>query len=200
MRTDTRALRAGLAGSIVLFSLGGCATLQQFAALRDVDFSIDRVADVRLAGIDLSRVRSYSDLSAADAGRLALAVSQRELPMSFDVVVRALNPEENSVTARLVELDWTLLLQERETLSGTFADQTTLPPGEPVDVPIGVSLDLIDFFQGSARDLFELAMDIAGRGGEPTEVTLRAVPTVDTALGPIRYPQPITIVSREVGR
>ena len=183
-----------------VLALSGCATLQQLAALRDVDFSIDRVADVRLAGIDLSRVRSYSDLSAADAGRLALAVSQRELPMSFDVHVRALNPEDNSVDARLVRMDWTLLLQERETLTGTFADETVLPRGEPVDVPIGVSLDLIDFFQGSARDLFDLAMDIAGQGGEPTEVTLRAVPTVDTALGPIRYPQPITIVSREVGR
>jgi hypothetical protein len=183
-----------------LLALGGCATLQQIAALRDVDFSIDRVAGVRLAGIDLSGVRSYSDLSAAEVGRLALAVSQRELPISFDVHIRALNPEDNSVDARLVRMDWTLLLQERETLSGTFADETVLPRGVPVDVPLGVSLDLIDFFQGSARDLFDLAMDIAGQGGAPTEVTLRAVPTVDTALGPIRYPQPITIASREVGR
>lgn len=196
MRNHTRAFVTGLAA---LLAFAGCATLQQFAALRDVDFSIDRVAGARLAGIDLSRVRSYSDLSAADAGRLALAVSRRELPMSFDVHVRALNPEDNSVSARLVEMDWTLLLQDRETLSGTFADQTVLPPGEPVDVPIGVSLDLIDFFEGSARDLLDLALDIAGQGGEPTAVTLRAVPTVDTALGPIRYPQPITIASREVG-
>jgi hypothetical protein len=197
MRTDPRALLSGLAA---LVSLGGCATLQQIAALRDVDFSIDRVANAQLAGIDLSRVRSYSDLSAADAGRLALAVSQRDLPMSFDVHLRALNPEDNSVDARLVRMDWTLLLQDRETLSGTFADETVLPRGVPVDVPIGVSLDLIDFFEGSARDLFDLAMDVAGRGGEPTAVTLRAVPTVDTALGPIRYPRPITIMSREVGR
>jgi hypothetical protein len=197
MHTSARPLAVA---AVPLLALAGCATLQQLAALREVDFAIDRVADVRLAGIDLSRVRSYSDLSAADAGRLTLAVSQRELPMSFDVVVRALNPEDNSVDARLVRMEWTLLLQERETLSGTFADETVLPRGEPVDLPIGVSLDLIDFFQGSARDLLDLALDIAGQGGEPTEVTLRAVPTVDTALGPIRYPDPITIVSREVGR
>ncbi len=183
-----------------LLALAGCATLQQLAALRDVDFSVDRVSGVRLAGIDLAGVRSYSDLGVADAGRLALAVSQRELPMDFRVHLTALNPEDNSVDARLVRMDWTLFLQGRETLSGVFADETLLPRGQPTDVPISVSLDLIDFFQGSARDLFDLAMDIAGQGGEPTEVTLRAVPTVDTALGPIRYPQPITIVSREVGR
>lgn len=180
--------------------LAGCATLQQLAALRDVDFSVDRVSGIRLAGIDLTGVRSYSDLSVSDAGRLALAVSQRELPMDFRVHLTALNPEDNSVDARLVRMDWTLFLQGRETLSGVFADETLLPRGQPTDVPISVSLDLIDFFEGSARDLFDLVMDIAGRGGAPTEVTLRAVPTVDTALGPIRYPQPITIVSREVGQ
>ena len=38
-------------------ALSGCATLQQLVALRDVDFDIDRLSDVRLAGVDLSNVR-----------------------------------------------------------------------------------------------------------------------------------------------
>jgi hypothetical protein len=194
----TRTRARALAALTVL--LAGCATLQQLAALRDVDFSVDRVSGVRLAGIDLTGVRSYSDLGVTDAGRLALAVSQREFPMDFRVHLTALNPEDNSVDARLVRLDWTLFLQGRETLSGVFADETLLPRGQPTDVPISVSLDLIDFFEGSARDLLDLALAVSGQGGAPTEVTLRAVPTVDTALGPIRYPEPITIVSREVGR
>jgi hypothetical protein len=57
-----------------------CATLQQIAALRDVDFSVDRLSGVRLAGVDLARVRSYSQLSVTEAARLATAVSQRTLP------------------------------------------------------------------------------------------------------------------------
>jgi len=97
-------------------------------------------------------------------------------------------------------MDWTLLLQQRETVSGTFAQETLLRRGQPTDVPIQISLNLVDFFQESARDLVDLALSLAGQGGAPTEVTLRATPTVDTAIGPIRYPQPITIVSREVGR
>jgi len=66
-------------------------------------------------------------------------------------------------------------------------------------VPISMSLNLVDFFQGSARDLVNLALSLTGQGGAPTEVALRATPTVETAIGPIRYPQPITIVSHEVG-
>jgi hypothetical protein len=184
---------------MVAVALSGCATLQQLAALRDVDFEVDRLSDVRLAGVDLARVTSYSQLSLADAGRLAAAVSQRTLPMEFRVHLTATNPADNSVDARLVRMDWTLLLQDRETLSGVFADETLLRRGVATDVPIGISLDLMDFFQGSAQDLFNLARSLANPGGPPTQVMLRATPTVDTAIGPIRYPSPITIVSREVG-
>ena len=186
-----------------VLTLAGCATLQQIAALRDVDFSVDRLSGVRLAGVDLARVRSYTQLSVTEAARLASAVSQSTLPLDFTVHLTALNPEDNSVDARLVRMDWTLLLstdgRDRETLSGTFADETILPRGRPTDVPIDVSLDLLDFFQGSAQDLFDLALSIADPNAPPTEVALRATPTVDTALGPIRYPRPITIVSRDVG-
>ena len=188
-----------LGQAALLLSLAGCATLQQLAALRDVDFTVDRLSDVRLAGIDITRVTSYSQLGLANAGRLAAAVSQRSLRMDFRVHLTALNPADNTVDARLVRMDWTLLLQNRETLSGVFAEETLLRRGQPTDVPITVSVDLMDFFQGSAQDLLNLALSLSGRGGAPTEVTLRATPTVDTALGPIRYPQPITIVSRQVG-
>jgi len=180
--------------------LAGCATLQQLVALRSVDFSVDRVSDVRLAGVDLSSASSYRDLGLADVGRLTLAVTQGELPMSFRLHLSALNPADNSTDARLVRMDWTLLLQGRETISGVFADETLLRRGQPTDVPITMTLDLIDFFEGSAQDLVEMALSLSGQGGSPREVTLRATPSVDTALGPISYPQPITIVSREIGQ
>ena len=183
----------------VLLFLSGCATLQQVMALRDVDFTLDRVADVRLAGVDMSRLRTFGDLSVGDAGRIAIAASRRELPLEFQLHLLAENPEENSVSARLVQMDWTLLLQDRETLSGTFANETVLPPGQPVDIPIGISLNLVEFFEGNAEDLVELALSLAGQGGEPKDIALRATPIVQTSLGPIRYPNPITIVSGRVG-
>ena len=183
-----------------LLLAGGCATLQQIAALRNVDFALDRVAQVRLAGIDLDRVRSYSDLSVTDVARLTLALSQDELPLDFNLLVEGRNPEENGTDARLVRFDWTLLLEDRETISGVFEDEVVFAPGAPTTFPVRISLDLLEFFEGSARDLGELALNLAGEGGAPKNVALRAVPTIRTALGPIRYPGEITIVSTEVGR
>lgn len=192
-------MRRTLPALALLALVSGCATLQQLVALREVDFDIDRVSDVRLAGVDLTNVRSYRDLGVADVGRLTLAVSRGEMPMDFRLHLTATNPAENSADARLVRMDWTLLLQNRETISGVFADETLLRRGQPTDVPIAMSLDLVDFFEGSAQDLVDLALSFAGQGGAPKEVTLRATPSVDTSLGPISYPRPITIVSREIG-
>lgn len=185
--------------TLLLLGISGCATLRQMAALTNVDFSLDRVSDPRLAGIDLGHVDSFADLGFADAARLAQAISEQMLPLDFRLHLLAENPAENTTDARLIRMDWTLLLQERETLSGVFEGNVLLPPGEPTDVPITVSMNLVDFFDGSAQDLLELALSLTGQGGAPKEVALRATPVVDTPLGPMRYPQPITILSRNVG-
>jgi hypothetical protein len=124
-----------------------------------------------------------------------MAVSREELPLEIRLQVLAENPADNTVDARLVRMDWTLLLHDRETLSGVFDGDVLLPPGEPRTFPVDVTLNLLDFFEGGARDLLELALSLSGRGGEPGNVVLEATPVVQTPLGPIRYPQPITIRS-----
>jgi hypothetical protein len=179
--------------------LSGCATLQQFRALDRVDFSIGGISRVRLAGIDLWGVDSFADLGLVDAARLASAAQRRDLPLAFEIAVLAENPVDNVADARLVGMDWTLLLEDRETLSGSVGGETLLRRGQPTTIPIAVSLNLVEFFEGNARDLFELALSFTGAGGAAKQVTLRALPVIETPFGPIAYPEPITIVSREVG-
>lgn len=182
----------GLAASALVAS--GCATLQQIAALRQVEFAIDGVGGGRLAGIELNRIRSVDDLSAADAARLAAALAEDDVPFAFTVDVRAENPAENRTTARMVRFAWTLLLDDRETVEGVVDREISLPPGEPRIVPVEVQLNLVEFYDGSGRDLLELALRAAGvRSGSPS-VKLRASPTIETPLGPMDYPATITIV------
>lgn len=153
-----------------------------------------------MAGVDLSHVRTYSDLSLSDGARVAAALAAQELPLSFRLHLLAENPAGNSVTARLVRLQWTLFLENTETISGQIEREYALPPGQPTDIPLDISLDLFDFYERSGEDLVELALNLAGAGGTPKQVAIRAVPTINTALGPITYPQPITIVAASVGR
>ena len=184
----------------------GCATVNQILALRQVDFSIDRVTDGVLAGVDLRNVRSANRLAAGDLVRVAAAVERGELPLSFTLHVGARNPQDNPVAARLLRLSWTLYMDGRRTIDGVTEREQVIQPGATVDVPLRMDLDLLRFFHDDARGLANVALGVlgggsgsgsgAGGGSGAPKLELRARPTVMTDLGPIDYPGEIVIASR----
>ncbi|MGA2383055.1 MAG: hypothetical protein ABSG61_06425 [Gemmatimonadales bacterium] len=188
-----------LALAALAATLAGCVTLSRLTALKRVDFSIAGVQDGRLAGVDLRRIANYDDLSVVEIGRIALAVSRRDVPLDFRVLIRADNPADNNTAATMVKLAWTLLLDDKETVSGVLDTVVTMPPGQTAYIPLPMRVNLRQFFDGPAQSLVNLAASVAGLSSHPTRIAVRAVPTINTPLGPITYPSPITIVSRTVG-
>jgi len=186
----SRTVLMGMA--LLLLALPGCAAFRSLAALSQVRFDLAGVSELRLAGVDVLRVRGYEDLSAREILQVTLSLTTRELPLEMTLDLQADNPSGNP-EARLMALDWTLLLQDRETVSGGLDQALVLPGGEVTGFPIRVRLDLLEFFEGSARDLVDLVAALAGVEGTPVAVGLRATPTVDTPLGPIRYPRPLEL-------
>jgi hypothetical protein len=198
MRTFRSRWGAFLAAGLLLFSVAGCATLREVSNLRKVSFQIDRVSQAQLAGVRLADVQSYEDLSAKDVLRLGSALSRGEMPLSFRLHLQAANPSSNSVNARLTEMDWTLLLEEKETVSGHFDQEVVLPPGEPKNFSFQIKLDLVRFFNDNLKSLVNLASAVSG-DAPPQTIKLRVRPTVNTPFGPFSYPSPITVVSEEAG-
>ncbi len=197
-RIPIAVLIAGIGLAIALL-MSGCQTLQEVANLRNVDFNLDRVSDVRLAGVSLAEVRSVNDIGVTDMLRIGAAYSDGVLPLQFTTVVEARNPSENRENARLTEMDWRLFLNDRETIAGRFDREVVIPPGEPTDIPISMELDLIEFFDGSRRDIIDLALALAG-DSESTNIKLRARPTIQTSFGRMRYPNEILIVNETVDK
>lgn len=175
-----------------LVGLAGCATLQQIAALRRVDFSLTGTAQSSLAGVSIQSMRSYSDLSPLQLARVGAALAQGSLPFHTVLQVQASNPADN-VQARLLKLDWTLFLDDQKTVSGEVQKEYVLPPGQPVTVDVPVQLDLMEFFHNQLHEMVDLALAATtGEGGSHT-VRLDATPSIETSLGPISYPEPIRI-------
>ena len=173
--------------------LGACSALETLATLQQVRFRIDGVSDGRLAGVPLGGVRSLDDLDPRDLARIAEAYYRNSVPLRFTLHVGATNPASNDVDARLERLDWTLLLDGRETVAGAYDGSLLLPSGRTTDLPLRVELDLLEFFRENRDGLASLALDIAGGRGTGDRLELRARPTVATPLGPIRYPGEIVI-------
>ena len=187
----TAPLFAALLG--ILLAVPGCTTLQQLAALRSVDFDLDRVSNGLVAGIDLDRLRGGGSLGATDLARLGAAAVRGEVPLQFTLHVGAENPADNPVAAQLVSLDWTLFLDGTETIQGVYNDDRQIQPGARADLPIDMRLDLARFFGRNVGDLAQLIGNIAGVSSQRQTIRLDARPTINTQLGPIRYPGVISI-------
>ena len=196
-----RSIVARAALVLALAGTGGCAAASQLAALRQVEFRVDPLSAPAVAAIPLDRVHTYTDLTAADLARLGMAVTYGALPMDLTVHVSGRNPESNSVTARLVAMDWAYLVDGREAVSGRLTDPVSFAPGAAEDIPLHVQFDLMQAFDERGRDLVEVALALAGQGSGSHRVTFRVAPTVDTPLGPIQYPVPISFdISSNSGR
>ena len=66
-------------------------------------------------------------------------------------------------------------------------------------MPVQINLDLVQFFGRNARELVDVALALTGPEGVSSRVRLVARPSIQTPLGALRYPRPITIVNRDVG-
>ena len=185
-------LRRWLVALAIALLLTGCSTLQSFFSLARVDFDLDRVSGVRLAGVSLDEVAGYQSLSLVDVMRIGTALSGGTLPLDLNLHLVADNPADNP-EARLLGMDWTLFLHDRETVSGRLDREVRLPPDSRTDVAFLIELDLLEFFDGPAQDLVGLAAAITGVGDEATAVRVEILPTIDTRLGPIQYPHPIVL-------
>jgi hypothetical protein len=187
---------ARFAAPVVLLSillLPGCAAVNELAALRSVTFEFAGVSDVRFVGIPIGPGADYSRLGMADVARLAAAALAKQAPIELVAHVSATNPAENKVVARMVGMDWKLFVEDHQALTGHLADPVEFRPGRTADVPLTVGFDLVQLGSGGASDLYDLAIAIAGQGMIKKDLRLELMPTIETSIGPIRYPTPIVV-------
>jgi len=175
--------------AILIVLLSSCATLQQGIDLSSVKFTFDRVSSVRVAGIDLMNIRSVEELNMFQIARATLALSREELPLDMTVHIKTENPQINRIAATMVSMDWTLMLDGRETISGILNERVRLPAGEAQTVPLRLRLNMFKFFnEKNALDMLDLALAFAGsKDSLPEGVALKIRPAIDTPLGVMRY-------------
>ena len=183
---------------LALLSLSGCATLSQSTDLSKVKFSLDRISNVSVAGINLMHIQSPEDLNMFQIARATLAISRENLPLNLTLHLKSENPLANKVAAKLIRIDWTLVLDGRDTVSGTMHNNIKLTAGKAEDISLTLSLNMFEYFnEKSALDMLDLALAFAGADGSiPQGVALKVRPTIDTIFGPITYGKGILIEPR----
>src|SRR4030095_819421 len=189
--------------TIVLLNLSCSGVYDAIVNLQRLQFKLDKVTGLNAAGVGFSYASKLSDFSVIDAAKLLAAFSEGRLPVQFTLNVLAKNPNDGTggtkqTSAVIKNLDWRLFLDNKETVNGKIGGITVPGIGQATNIPINISLDLFQFFRDQGYEsIINLALALWGRYGTAARVTLKATPTIETAIGPITYPGEIEIIDRE---
>ena len=190
-------MKRTLAFLFVLLAFASCTVvkqIQQVTTMSRCDFKLNDVQDIRLAGVLVQNIKSVNDLNLSDGARLAGALTSSTLPLTFTLNVVAKNP--NDQTAGLNRLEWILLIDDIEMVSGVNETPVSIPGKGTVIIPLTMNIDLRKALSGkSGQAMMNFAFNLAGANGTPTRINLKAKPTILVGKYPLAYPGYITVTS-----
>lgn len=199
-----------IATALVFALLQGCSTAQlqkavkYFGNLEKLEFKLSSVDNFKLVGIGVSKKSKLDDFSIMEGIKLKQSFDNKTLPADFTLNVAVKNPNDgdgksNPLTATIKNINWRLFIDDVPTISGDLRQSFKIPGNnQETIIPLGVSLDLYEFFgQKSYTSIANLVMAIGGVGGKPSRLKLDIMPTISTPVGDIKYPNRITVVDHE---
>jgi len=193
--------------TIIVLSLlvaTGCSILKTISNISRLKFKLENVNDFKAAGITINNKSSLKDFNTVDVVKLTASVAKGELPITFVLNVEAKNPNDGSggypaTDISIKAFPWKLYVDEKETIAGNISSPVTIPgKGQSKIIPLEIKFDLFYFFKDKGfESLMNLALNLGGAKGSASQLKLVAEPILGTPIGDIKYPDPITIVSKQ---
>ena len=169
--------------SCTLLFLGGCG-LAQLVNLINCKFSLANISDITWAGINMSNIKSVSDLQWSDLQKAVQAIKNKDFRVGCNVNVNAKN--ETSMPAKLCAFDYDLLLEGSSIAQGSSVTRSTIiNPQTTTRIPVPLSMDLVSIFKnGDTKNVINLARNLMDYGnGKESNVKVKFTPYINSANG-----------------
>jgi LEA14-like dessication related protein len=178
---------------LVILIPGSCSLLKEISTFGKCEFRVTTLEHPELAGIDMSRIRSYSDLGIADLAIITTSIMKGEMPLTFTLNIEARNP--NPATAALNKLEYLAFIDDVQIASGALSKRIEIPANDGIaTIPLQLHTDLIEILKKDSRQaLVNFGLNLADAGGRPTRVSLKVKPTVLVGGLEINYPGYFTV-------
>ncbi len=197
---------------LLAFLLCSCVRLSDFARdvaqLKNIEFRLSAIKNVRIAEIKLDRKRKADDLTLGEGLNLAKNFASGKMPVNFTIIVQAKNPNYDKAknigtNARILSFGFDLFIDDVRVANGNIQNPIELPyKNKPVDIPILIECDLIEMFDiemfdpGSYKKLMQLGLNISGFKTDKVNIRMEATPKIETPIGNLS-PGRITIIDRD---
>ena len=178
---------------LITTSLTGCSILSELTALTKCEFSFHSAQNPVVAGVDVMRIQTYSDLTFMDGQRLVSNILQKKLPFGITANIEVKNP--GLTTAALNNIEWIAFIDDIRISSGRVDNRVEIPgSGGTAIVPIRIETDLFEYLQGdNPKTMLNFALNLVDAGGQPTRLRLKIKPSVYVGATMVPYPDYFTI-------
>ena len=100
MMKSNRNYTFGTVYVLVLFAfIQSCSFLKEISTLGKCEFRMGTLEQPFIAGIDVSKIHNFTDLTLVDVGIVGASVMRGELPLSFTLNVEARNGSQHGCLA-----------------------------------------------------------------------------------------------------
>ena len=179
----------------VALGLSSCEVLNQVAQMANFancTFDFNSVNQIQMLGINLSNGMTRENLNITQGLSLVNAISNRSLPVTFNVNLDVKNP--NSIAASMAKMDYILTLNGKQVVSTTMNNSVNVPANSSNTISIPVTTDLFELFSGESADaIVNLAFKLAGASSDPVNVGIKVKPYINIGNQQLAYPDYISL-------
>ena len=183
---------------VILFVTVGLAScdvltqVSQMANFATCSFDFNSLNQIQMLGIDLSKGMTRDNLNITQGLALVNAISNRSLPVTFNVNLDVKNP--NSIAASMAKMDYIISLNGKEVVSTTLNQSVSVPANSTNVVSIPIRTDLFQLFSGESADaIVNLAFKLAGANSNPVNLGIKVKPYITIGSQQLAYPDYISI-------
>lgn len=180
--------------ALVLLVSASCTQLKQMANFTKCEFRMNSVQNTTLAGVNVQQIQNYSDLNLLQVGKLTAAYASGNMPLTMTINVDAQNP--NDATAAMNRMDWILLIDGKEIVTGTLNERVSIAPsGGTATIPVRISADLRKLMaKNSTEENINMGLGLVGAGNKPSpKLSLKIKPSIMIGSLTVPYPGYITL-------
>ncbi|MBB6610766.1 hypothetical protein H7F15_06930 [Pontibacter sp. Tf4] len=177
-----------------LAGLTSCKQAADLKAFTEANYKLQGIEDLRLNGVDVTDKRSPFDFSSAEGDSLLNAFTTNKLQATTTLYLDVQMPDpEVARSMQVTNLTWQLLVDGRETLTGTIAEPLHLQNGLN-KLPVNSTVTLAEVGGLQNYEGFSLLTTLISSGKDARDrLEFRIKPTIDTPVGNITLPDYITV-------
>ncbi|MBO4488475.1 MAG: LEA type 2 family protein [Bacteroidales bacterium] len=174
--------------------------LSKVVNLLRCSFDMDGITDITWAGVNMSNIKSVSDLSINDLKSAATALKNKDFNIGCNIKVNVKNSTPRD--AKMIAYEYELFLDNASVATGSYDEQSFLiKPNTTTQIKVPVSVDLVKIFrnqEGELNSVVKFVKNLKDYGnGDPSNVKIKFSPKFTVGKKVQKFPP--FILSKTVG-